>query len=177
LPGSDLDSAAVVGYRHHPALRQNRRIFDGRRANDEECSMLQLLRPLAFALVLGAFGLAAAQAQQGDGKPAPANGNPGAEPRDPTKPSPDLKKALDVGKQTQPGVAAAPARAGVITLRARVIVKDRPPIAYIDVDKQQYAIGPDTKITVGGVTLTVLEISAAQVRLKLEPLNEILVLR
>lgn len=148
--------------------------------------MFRPLRSIALLTLLGAAGLAAAQPPRPGGPPAVApgtprvtgDGAPAAEPRDPTKPSPGVKKALDVGKDAPTGPAAAPiAAAGLVTLKARVIGKDQPPIAYIEVNKQQYAIGPDTKITIGATTYKVLEISAIQVRLKVEPLDEILVLR
>ena len=126
--------------------------------------------PATLALLLAVAGLAMAQ------KPEPAPRPTPVEPaKDPTQPSPDLKKALDPGK-TLPGTAP---RSPALALKGRVIVKGKPPAALIEIDGKgpPLLVGKDQTISTGGVSYKVLEVNVNEVRLQGGPSGEIIVLR
>jgi hypothetical protein len=130
-------------------------------------------------LVLACFGLTRGQhpapppepAKKADGK-AP---DPG---KDPTKASPKLKEALAPTALGQGGTAATPRLPGLV-LRGRIILKDRPPAALIEVDAKErpVLVFEGSAVTVGGLRLQVIEVGTREVRIEVQPLNEIIVLR
>jgi hypothetical protein len=98
--------------------------------------------------------------------------------RDPTEPGGTLKKILDMGKASQPG-KAGPSRMPAVALKGRVITKDRPPLAVLEVDKQAYIVGVGNNVAVPGtnVFLRIVEINRSDVRIEVAPLNESITLR
>lgn len=127
---------------------------------------------LVLALLGAAAGqLAAQEAPQPTPKP-PGNTEPKT---DPTKPSPELKKALEASKAAAPG--SRPQLASV-TLKGRILLRDRPPIALIEVENKTISVNPGSVVTLGGgVTLKVLRIDSAEVQIEISPFNETIVLR
>lgn len=108
-------------------------------------------------------------------KPKPEPGAPD-ERRDPTEAKGKLAEALK--PKTTAGGAAAPPKAPAIVLKARVISKDQPPAAVIEVEGKLYAIGKDSVIvTANNLILKVIEVGVVQVRIEVSPLNETIVLR
>jgi hypothetical protein len=110
--------------------------------------------------------------------PVIAKPEPGApdERRDPTEAKGKLADALKT-KTTAAGAAALP-KAPLIALKARIISRDQPPAAVIEVDGKLYAIGKDSVIvSAGGLGLKVIEIGIAEIRIEVASLNETIVLR
>ena len=98
--------------------------------------------------------------------------------RDPTEPGGTLKKILDMGKASQPG-KSGPSRMPVVVLKGRVVAKDRPPLALLEVEKQAYIVTNGSTIAASGnnVILRILEITKSEVRIEVTPLHEIITLR
>lgn len=134
------------------------------------------MRTGRLIVALALLGTAAGQlaAQETPKKSAKPAGN--AEPKtDPTQPSPELKKALEASKAAAPG--SRPQLASV-TLKGRILLRDRPPIALIEVDSKTISVNPGSVVTLGGgVTLKVLRIDSAEVQIEVSPFNETIVLR
>jgi hypothetical protein len=112
-------------------------------------------------------------------KPAepPAKKPEPIEKPDPTKPTPELRQALEVPKGGPDG--AAP-RMPAITLKGRVIAQDQPPAALLEIDPRQ----PPRLVTKGSVVvlngnlrLRVVEVTVGEVRIEVSPLNETIILR
>lgn len=98
--------------------------------------------------------------------------------KDPTQPTGKLKDILT--PQPKAGMnPAAPAAAvykmPAMAIKARVLGKGKA-AAVIEVDGQAYSVTPDATILAGGVTLKVIEVSAALVRIEVVQLKETVVL-
>lgn len=133
---------------------------------------------LGSLVLLGAIGLAenvdpkAGKLAQPAGKPEPASVP--AQPRsDPTMPSDKLREAIESGK------AEAAPRLPTVILRGRVLAKDKPPAALLEVDLKQppQLVGKGTRLLSGKLKLTVTEVNDTEVRIEVSPLNETIVLR
>jgi hypothetical protein len=112
---------------------------------------------LLFCALAGA-GLAAQTPEPpGKGKPL--------EPRDPTKPSPELKEAMG-NKPIAPG-PGAPEKQPVLVLKGRVLAKNKPAAALLDIDGKIYLVGKDTDFLAGGRTLRVKDITIESVVIEL----------
>lgn len=106
------------------------------------------------------------------GKPEP--GAPD-ERRDPTQASSKLAEALM--KKNLPGGGPLP-KAPLIALKGRVISKDQPPAALVEIDGKLYSVGKDSVIVTGNsLILKVIEVGVIEVRIQVSPLNEMIVLR
>jgi len=140
------------------------------------------------AVLLTLVGLATAQrparvpavgeasgAQPGDdGKPAdiavPEALPPGAL-RDPTKASPKMRDVLNTK-------TSAGSKVSALGLRARIIAKNKPPAALLEVEGKLYAVGKGSVVAGGGNTiLKVLDINSDGVRVESSPSKEIFWLR
>ncbi len=88
-------------------------------------------------------------------------------------PSENTRAALETGK------AGTAPRLPNVVLRGRVLARDRPPVALIELDPKQppLLITKGTTLMVGGLKLSVTEVSATEVRIEVSPLNETIVLR
>lgn len=126
---------------------------------------------------------APARPTTGAEKPAPnpppvaAKPEPGApdERRDPTEAKGKLAEAML--KKTAPGGAPLP-KAPLIALKGRVISKDQPPAALVEIDGKLQSVGKDSVIVTGnGLILKVIEVGVVEVRIQVSPLNETIVLR
>lgn len=110
--------------------------------------------------------------EQGGDKKQP----PGPELKDPTAPSQKLKDVLNVGKGAIPGQAAM--KIPNLVLRGRIISKDRPSTALVEMDGRLYVVGKDSVLPgPGGMTLRVDDINSLEVRIELAPFKEMLSLR
>jgi hypothetical protein len=99
--------------------------------------------------------------------------DPKANRKDPTKASDELKNLLNLAKG---GKAAN--KMPVITLRGRVVAKDQPAAALLDVDGKMITVVKGSVI--GGATsmpCTVIELNSREVRIEVMPLKEIISLR
>jgi hypothetical protein len=102
------------------------------------------------------------------GTPAP----PGSL-KDPTTPSPRMRDALAT-KSTGPGAPGI----SPLALRGRVLVKDKPPLALLEVDGKLYRVSKDSVVAGPNKTiLRVLDVNSSEVRIQIDPLKEIVVLR
>lgn len=132
-----------------------------------------------LSLLLGCLVLAQPGGQPPTKKLPPSVPDPAAEPppRDPTQPSPKLKDALDL-QRTLPGQPAE-SRLSAIRLKGRIIAKDKPPVALIELEGKPspVLVTAGSTISLGSVQLRVVEVSAAEVRIEVQPLNETLSLR
>lgn len=109
--------------------------------------------------------------------PPVAKPEPGApdERRDPTEAKGKLAEAL-----MKKGTASnAPVlRVPQVALKARVISRDQPPAAVIEIDGKPHMVGKDSVlVTAGGLTLKVIEIGITEIRIEVAALNEMIVLR
>ena len=117
-------------------------------------------------------GVVATPAQPG--VPAP----PALPLRDPTLPSARLREAMEVGKvptlvSTGPGH-----KSPVISLKGRVLAKDRPPTAILDVDGKLYVVGKGSTLNgPGNSVLKIVELNKVEVRVEVSPQNETITLR
>ena len=101
---------------------------------------------------------------------------PGADLKDPTRPSPKLREAMNAGKAAPaaPGASRFP----VVALRGRIIAKGRPPAALVEGEGKLYTVSQGSVLPGGGSTiLRVTEVSSTEVRLEVAPLNETILLR
>jgi hypothetical protein len=127
--------------------------------------------------VAGAAGLP--QTNNKNGKPAQPAPKPESSPvppqlrSDPTIPSDKLREATESNK---PG--ASP-RLPYVALRGRVLAKDKPPVALLELDPKlpPHAVTKGTTLMSGNVKLSVTEVTATEVRIEVSPLNETIVLR
>ena len=113
---------------------------------------------LLFCVLAGAAlaaGFLAAQTPEPPGKGKPL------EPRDPTKPSPELKEAM--GSKGISPVPGAPEKQPVLVLKGRVLAKNKPAAALLDIDGKIYLVGKDTDFLAGGRTLRVKDITIESV--------------
>ncbi len=98
---------------------------------------------------------------------------PRDELKDPTDPSPKIKDLLDTKGPNSPA-----AKASTITLRGRIIARDLPAAAILDVDGRRYTVGQGSVIpAAGGGTVKVIELNAVSIRLELSPGKEVIDLR
>lgn len=139
--------------------------------------------PQSMALVvvslvlLSAIGAADTVAQK-TGKlaqpaPKPEPAPPAQLKSDPTIPSDKTRAELESSK------AGAASRLPNVVLRGRVLVKDKPPVALIELDPKHPAqpVIKGTTLMSGNLKLTVTEVNAEEVRIEVSPLNETIVLR
>ena len=117
-----------------------------------------------------------------DSKPAPPANPPDAgpaappaptEPGDPTQPSDRLREILGRGKTLN---GAAP-KLPLIAVRGRVVVKDKPPAALLEVNGQVQLVSKDS-VLVGpaNTTLKVTDLTRSTVTILVMPQNETIVL-
>ena len=100
---------------------------------------------------------------------------PGGQMKDPTTASEKLKGVLNPLKAGAGGAAAA---IPPVSLRGRIIFKDKPPTAVLEIGKSLYVVNVGSVVpTAGGVTLKVLAINADDVQIEVAPLKQILNLR
>ncbi len=140
---------------------------------------------LASLVVLAAVGVGRTQPPAGK-KSLPVPGEvpkkqeKAEEPKDPTSPSPKLKELLQpdkTGKYAAPVAGAGP-RMPLLALRGRVVSGVRPAVALLEVDGKLYSIGNGSSLSGGGNTiLRILEITSGEVRIEVQPLNEVVILR
>jgi hypothetical protein len=98
--------------------------------------------------------------------------------RDPTQPGPQLRQIL------APAAVAGssnPTAMPHMSLKARVIRRGQPGTALLEIDGMLHAVHEDEEITVatgrtGLITLRVVKLTAATVRVELEPYHRTLVL-
>ncbi len=102
---------------------------------------------------------------------------PKEEPKDPTSPSPKLKELLHGEKAGKGAVGPGP-KMPIVALRGRVISKNQPAIALLEVEGRFYSISKGSSLPGGGNTiLRILEITSGEVRIEVLPLKEIIVLK
>ena len=100
---------------------------------------------------------------------------PSGQMKDPTSASTKLKEVLNPLKT---GVGGPAGSIPFVSLRGRIVTKDRPPTAVLDMGGRLYVVNEGSILpTAGGVTLKVLSISAGDVRIEVSPLKEVLSLR
>ncbi len=106
---------------------------------------------------------------------APAGkSRPGNTLKDPTSPSAKMRDVLTT--KATPGGAAP--RVSPLALRGRVIARDKPAAALLEVDGKLYTIGKGSVLAgPNNTTIRVLDISSTEVRIQFDPLKEIVVLR
>lgn len=127
-------------------------------------------RLLSCVLVCAALtaGFLDAQTPEPPGKAKP-------EPRDPTKPSPELKEAM--GSKAIAPVPGAPEKQPVLVLKGRVLAKNKPAAALLDIDGKIYLVGKDTDFLAGGRTLRVKDITIESVVIELPGSKQTITLR
>ena len=111
-------------------------------------------------------------AQPGLGRGRDRDGFP-REVKDPTSPSQKLKDIMNAGK-----IAAQPAllpKVSTLVLRGRVLVKNQPPAAVVEVDGRTHTVGKGSPIP-GGV-YRVVDITSTEVHLENLLIKETVVLR
>jgi len=130
-------------------------------------------------LVLGCgLGLAILAVRPGaavsqDGKPPPRL----PADKDPTKPSPILKDKLDP-KTDKETPSTSTSSAPRLALRGRVLAANQPPAALLEIDGQVRLVRKDDKISGGGrIVYRIVEISRNEVRIEIQPLNEVVTLQ
>jgi len=139
--------------------------------------MGRLCRALAL---LGLLAIGGAQAQPPAKNPPPKKPDTAPKPvvepaSDPTRASPALERELAVPK-TGDKAPAMPA----LRLKGRVIAKDKPAAALIELDPKTapYLVTKGTTLLLpNGIRLRVLDVTAAEVQIEVSPLNETIVLR
>ena len=83
---------------------------------------------------------------ESDEKKAPVVA-PGGDLKDPTVPSQKLKEIMEAGKIVSSGPMA---KLPSITFRGRVMSKDRPPAAILEMDKKYFIVNEGTELTAPG---------------------------
>jgi hypothetical protein len=153
------------------------------------------MKPLLLVLALlglVAAGLAQAPAPTGtapakptgtapaDTKPTPTEQGgtiaPSGDFKDPTKASPALREAMTPARPTPaPG---APPRLPTVFLRGRVLAKDRPPTAIVEVDGKLYVVVVGSLVAgPGNTVLRITDLTSNDVKIAVEPLKETIILR
>lgn len=129
-----------------------------------------MLRTTAAAVLFAAVGIALAQQPEKLPPPKPTDK---AKEKDPTVPSTKMKEALG-----PPKTASGKSASGVpkITLKGKVLVRGRMPLALVDIDGTLYTIGRNGQFTAGGVTYRVLRLDAEEVRLEAGTKKDIITL-
>jgi hypothetical protein len=96
----------------------------------------------------------------------------GGELKDPTIPSAKLKTVLNQGKGGGPGSLPN------VVLRGRIISKDGPPAAILQLDGKTFIVGKGSILPgPGNITMRVEDINTLEVRIEVLPLKEVLSLR
>jgi hypothetical protein len=96
----------------------------------------------------------------------------GGELQDPTIPSSKLKQVLNQGKGSGPGSLPA------VVLKGRIISKDGPPAAILELNGKTFIVGKGNVLPGGGnIILRVEDINTVEVRIEVLPHNEIISLR
>jgi len=94
--------------------------------------------------------------------------------KDVTTPSQKLKDVLNAGQSTKSGPLG---NLPTIVLRGRVVSKDRPPLAILELGKNLYIVNQGSVLPgPGNTTLRVLEVNSTEVRIE-GPLKEVLSFR
>jgi hypothetical protein len=141
----------------------------------------------AFFVLLSTAGIALAQPApepgktDKDAKKTEKDGGtdtPKGEGKDPTVPSPKLKELLYPEKSGKGSGTGPGPKMPSLGLRGRVIVKDQPAIALLEVDGKIFVISKGSSLPGGGNTmLRVIEITSREVRIEVLPFKEIVILR
>jgi len=102
--------------------------------------------------------------------------------RDPTQPGPELREILVPPQAVAQGTVAGPPPMPQVALKGRVILRQRPGTALLEVDGTLISVRDGADATVaasraGLLTLHVLEISASAVRVEVLPQKQEIVLR
>lgn len=127
---------------------------------------------------LGADGSQKPQPVQESQTPSPTNSQG---PSDPTQPSPLLQEVLrGSGSTGQP--KNQPQKIPNISLKAKVIVADRPAVAMLDIEGTYYTVQQDAELvfaspTSGTISMTVTKLDRNEIQIELTPLNQTLILR
>ena len=103
--------------------------------------------------------------------------------------APPDKKQGDVPDPTLPGPGwqqifaqkgakgAVPTKIPNVLLRGRVLSRDKPAMAIIEVDGRTFMVGKDSMLTSAQIVMEVVDLNAAEVRIEISPSNEIIILR
>ena len=90
--------------------------------------------------------------------------------RDPTRPSDKMRDVLNT--------KAAGTKISPLALRGRVLSKDKPPAALLEVDGKLYTVAEGSTITgASNTVLRVLKISNAEVQVESSPSKQVFILR
>lgn len=93
--------------------------------------------------------------------------------KDPTKPSPKMKEVLG-----SKGTAGPAPKLAVLALRGRVLARDKPAVALLEVEGKLYTVTKGSVVAGPSNTiLRVVEVNGTEVRIEVSPLKEIVVLR
>ncbi len=95
--------------------------------------------------------------------------------RDPTLPSEKLREAMQGDKKIGP--APVVTKSPGLTLRGRVIAKNKTPAALLETDGRVFHVTTGSVFQSGGSVFKVKEVSAELVAVEVMPLNETLTLR
>ncbi len=122
-----------------------------------------------------ATGVVTTPAQPGvPAPPAP----PAPSLRDPTLPSARLREAMEVGKAPNLVSTGPTHKSPLISLKGRVLAKDRPPTAILEVDGKLYVVGKGSTLNgPGNSVLKIVELNKVEVRVEVSPQNETITLR
>lgn len=113
------------------------------------------------------------------------NGVPAGPNADPTIPSPEVRQMLEAGNANRPNNnSPAPPAATIpaISIKARIISRNRPPVAVIDVGGTPLTIHPGDSFSIGGgqgagaLRLKVTEMTQTEIRFEVENRRQILTL-
>lgn len=106
-------------------------------------------------------------------KEVPAPPSPAPPRRDPTKPGQEIRKVLEA-KPTGPTQRAAVP----LALRARVIARDKPPAAILEIEGKLYTVAKGSVLAgPGNMLMRVIELDSNEVRIEVGPNKEVLTLR
>lgn len=133
---------------------------------------------LASFFLVSAVSLAWAQPAGEPGKAdkdAKAIDPPKGEPKDPTAPSARLKELLH---QEKSGKALATPKMPALALRGRVVFKDQPAVALLEVDGKVFLVGKGTSLPGSNNTMVrVIDVTSIEVRIEVLPFKEMVILR
>ena len=99
---------------------------------------------------------------------------PSEDLRDPTVLGAKLKEAMDKGKVGSLQLSKLPQ----VVLKGRVLAKDRPPLAMLEVDGKLFMVAKGSALmSAGTMIVRVIDVTGAEIRLEVGPLNEVITLR
>ena len=64
-----------------------------------------------------------------------------------------------------------------VSLRGRVLSREKPAMAIIEIDGKTFIVGKDSLLTSASMVMKIVELNGSEVRIEISPSNEIIVLR